>query len=89
MSLSKHAKKRLQQRGISEEFVDVLIDFGFEKHARYGAKIIYLRQREQQMVRCFLGQAGFPNHYQNAYVVVNQDGCVITVGHRYRRVKHH
>jgi len=89
MSLSMHAKTRLRQRGIGEEFIDVIIDFGCQQYVHGGAEIIYLRRKERRMVRAFLGKTAFPSHYQNAYVVLDSDGMVITVGHRYRRVKLH
>lgn len=89
MSLSRHAQKRLQQRGIPESFVDVLMDYGVAQHIRHGAEVVYLRNKERQMLRsCMFGRE-LPRHFQNTYLVVGTDGRLITAGHRNARVKHH
>lgn len=89
MALSNHARKRLQQRGIPEPFVDVIMDFGAAKHVGGGAEIVYLRRKDQRIIEGLLGRTALQNHYQNAYVMVGRDGCVVTAGHRYRRIKQH
>lgn len=89
MSLSRHAQKRLQQRGIPEAFVDVLMDFGVTQHIRHGAEVVYLRRKERRMLRNCLAARELPRHFQNAYLVVSTDGQIITAGHRNARVKHH
>lgn len=88
-ALTKHAKVRLQQRGIPETFVDVLMDFGVAQHIRKGAEVVYLRRKERRMLRSCLAGHELPRHFQNAYLVVSSDGRVITAGHRITRVKHH
>lgn len=89
MSLSSHAQKRLQQRGIPESFVDVLMDYGVTKHIRHGAEVVYLRSKERRMLRSCLAGGDLPRHFQNTYLIVSTDGQIITAGHRNTRVKQH
>jgi len=89
MSLSLHARKRLQQRGIAEKFVDVIMDYGTVRHTYGGSEVIYLRRPDQRMIRGEFGTAGLPGHCQNAYLVISKDGCVITAGHLHRKIHHH
>ena len=82
-----HAQTRCQQRSISSEVVDALLAYG-ERRRHDGADVYYLTKKARSRVAGALGA-----HYRrieralNSYVVVSDDGQVITAGHRYRRLK--
>jgi hypothetical protein len=65
MDLSRHARARMQQRGIPAAALELLLDHGRVRPAGGGRDIVFL---------------------DNKYAIVESDGTVITVGHRYRRI---
>ena len=83
---SQHAITRMQQRGISGEAVELLLDYGRSSYHK-GSEVVYLDRRS----RSALLQSGALIHAQcdrirNHYLVLG-DGLVITVGHKYRHFK--
>lgn len=82
-----HAQCRSQQRSIAPEVVDALLSYG-EPHRRSGADVYFLTRRSRARAAAAMG-----NRYQklekqlNSYVVVADDGAIVTVGHRFRRLK--
>ncbi len=89
MLLTRHAQKRLQQRGIPEAVVDVLIDFGHSSKAGCGCEIVYLTHRDKCLAESSLSNKGHRNRIGNAYLVLGPDGQVITAGRRHHRIKTH
>jgi acid phosphatase class B len=82
-----HAQARCQQRSIPSEVVDALLSYG-ERRRHRGADVYYLTKAARTRASGALG-----THYRrmekalNSYIVVADDGQVITAGHRYRRLK--
>lgn len=89
MSLTRHAQKRLQQRGIPESLVDVLIDFGHTSKTSKGCEIVFLTQRDKRQIAGSLPKHNSCTRVGNTYLVLDPSGNVITAGHRYRRIKSH
>ncbi len=89
MSLTTHAKKRLQQRAIPESLIDVILDFGTCQHTRHGAEIVFLRNHDKRFVAGFFGEKNFSRRIGKTYLVLNRSGGVITAGHRSHRIKTH
>ena len=83
--LSLHARVRMQQRGISPEAVDLLLDLGKTVRVPGGGHMVYL-QRSQHSE---LGRRGKHirerDRLKGLYAIMDDRGAVITVGHRYRR----
>ena len=74
LPMTGHARTRMQQRGIRAGALEALFDRGRSRHLHSeGRELVYFGKKARQ---------GFPNIY-----AVVADGTVITVGHRYRRVK--
>lgn len=89
MSLTRHAQKRLQQRGIPESLVDVLIDFGHTSKTSKGCEIVFLTERDKRQIAGSLAQQNVCSRVGNTYLVLDPCGNVVTAGHRYRRIKSH
>ena len=89
-SLTVHAEKRLQQRGIRREAVDLLMAFGRTEFDHHGACIYHLDKRSRKRIELELGRECFRQieALSGLYVVVSGDGAVITAGHRQRRILH-
>ena len=84
-----HARKRQQQRGIPNLIVEWLQRFGREHHDGNGAVICYFdRRARRQLERCFGREPVRRMHgYLNAYAVFRNGTDLVTVGHRYERIR--
>ena len=74
--ITRHARARMQQRGIRFEDLEALLDFGREIPAGRGRDLVFFDKRSR--ARLERGKA---------YAIIGADGVVITVGHRYRRIR--
>jgi hypothetical protein len=83
-----HARVRMQQRGISDEALDLLMSYGRPAHDHHGHVVLHLDRRAQRAVLREHGRAAGKviERMRRIYAVVGKDGVVITVGHRYRRM---
>jgi hypothetical protein len=86
--LTRHASKRLQQRGIPPAAVDALLSYGAVEFDHQGGSIYYLDKRSRRRMEGALNESG-PRQVKalrSIYAVVGPDGEVVTVGHRRRRI---
>jgi hypothetical protein len=82
LTLSEHAKKRSQQRSIPEAVIDLLLDFGYEAHLGGGVTSFSFCKRGWKIAAKHLGQkAKYFERYRSCYVVVAEDGTIITVAY--------
>lgn len=88
LTMTNHARTRIQQRGIPEVIVENLLDFGREAYDHHGGRIIYFDRRAREELRRTCGKDTYKRLEArlDAYAVVASDGDVITVGHRVRRI---
>ena len=85
--LTHHARARMQQRGISAATLDALLDFGRTAPAGAGCEIVFFdRKARQRLTRAGVISPSDADRICNSYAIVESDGAVITVGHRYRRI---
>ena len=91
MNLTQHAQQRMQQRGIPRQAIGYVLTYGRVSHDHRGARVMWLdkrcrarlgREESREVVREL-------DKHLDAYVVTDMDGTVVTVGHRYRRVRRH
>lgn len=83
-----HAEARMQQRGISHQAVDALMAYGEYRRHR-GAEVCYLTKQSRSRMLKDMGKPAFMKLEKalDAYVVVSDEGTIITAGHRYHRLK--
>jgi len=87
-TLTHHAARRLQQRGIPEDVLPLQVQFGAHEYDKRGAKLVYLTHKSRERIRRRVGA----EHYSrlepvlDIYAVVDTDGTVVTVGHRTHRI---
>lgn len=88
MPVTHHAVARMQQRAVRPEIVDYLLDFGRCEYHHYGAQIYYLDRRGRERVRRVAGSDAYRRmeHALDAYLVIGENDCVVTVGHRTHRI---
>ena len=86
--VSNHARARMQQRCIGAATLDLLFQYGRERHDHRGSTIIYLDQAARRKLRHAEGAEVYRavETKLNVYAVVARDGCLITVGRRDHRI---
>ena len=84
---SKHARKRIQQRGIRRRSVEVVLCYGSCRY-RKGARVYLMDKRGRKGAEAALGNEfrQVADHL-DIYVVVALDGILITAGHRLCRMR--
>lgn len=86
--LSSHAEVRLQQRGIRFDVLDCLLAYGRREHDHTHCEIAYFDAKALERIERYEGAlvAQLANDHRDVYAVINSDGCVVTTGHRFRRI---
>jgi hypothetical protein len=87
--LSKHAQTRSQQRGIQPSAMEVLAAYGASKFS-HGCEVLFMDRSARQRARAALGKNAYAKVEPslNTYLVLADDGAVITCAHRTcRRLK--
>jgi len=81
---TRHAKTRMQQRGIDPLIVDLLLQYGSEEHDGRGAIRRFFDKTARRSLRRNIGRNLYRHldHYWNAYLV-ESDGQIVTVGWRH------
>ena len=91
MNLTQHAQQRMQQRGIPRQAIDYVLAYGRVSHDHHGACVVWLDKRSRARIWQEEGRQVIRklDKHLNAYAVMDPDGMVLTVGHRYRRIWRH
>ena len=86
-TLTTHAEKRCQQRGIPPLIIEWLLDFGTPVYSR-GAEIYHFDKKSKEAIKRYAGKRILStlDQYMDAYLIFAA-GRVITVGHRYKRIR--
>lgn len=84
-----HAEKRTQQRCIPPLIIDWLYQFGAEQYDSRGVITRYFNKASKKQA---MQKAGKPivkalSRYMDSYLVEGNNGKIITVGYRYKRIK--
>ncbi len=89
METTVHARSRCQQRGIPPAIVDLIVDFGAEVRS-HGASKYYLDRKARSDLRRAVGPRALRQveHKLDCYVVVADDGVLITAAPRTTRIRH-
>ena len=90
-SLTHHAAKRLQQRGIQEEVLALLFEFGNQAYDHHGTRTLYFDKRARERVSKEVSADELKQLRKafGTYAVVDAEDCVVTVGHRTQRINRH
>lgn len=86
---TRHAQIRCQQRGIPLEMVDLLFEFGEERHVGHGATLLSFPKHSRERLRKSLSRKSFAavSSRLDVYAVLGGCGHVMTVGHRYKPLR--
>ena len=89
--MTQHAAVRMQQRGIKENTLDCLFEFGTKMHDRRGCIIVFFDKQARKRLKenSHSKQPKLIESQMDAYAVVSVRGEVLTVGHRIKRINRH
>jgi hypothetical protein len=83
MYKTKHAKVRQQQRGISNETVKLLFQYGKKIHKNDGTAILCFPRKVKSKIE---SKHMNIKNLKNAYAVIQvKHNRVLTIGHRYKK----
>jgi hypothetical protein len=87
--ITSHALKRQQQRGVPNLVLEWLERFGREQHDHHGAVIYYFDKQARRQLERYFGRTAVRRMHEflNCYAIIDNSGSVLTVGHRYDRVR--
>lgn len=89
MKLAQHAAQRAKERGIPPILVDLLMSYGATEKAGEGAITYYFDKSSKRRFRTYAGPlANKLEEHLDCDLVASAEGRVITIGHRYKRIKH-
>ena len=84
---SRHAQTRCQQRGIRPEVVDALLTYG-RRRRRHGADVYFMDGKTKARAEADLGRSfAKVSDHLNTYLVISDDGQIITAAKRLGRLK--
>ena len=87
--LTRHARVRMQQRGIGAEVLENLLAYGRAVHDHRGAEILFFDHAARRRLARAEGEQAIRRLGKRlaAYAIIGADGEVRTVGHRIRRIR--
>lgn len=87
---TKHFDQRFQQRGLKDVVVWTLLHYGERRSARHGIESLIFTKSVLVEIRNDYGPAVFKacEKLRNAYLIVSEDGTLITVARGDRKVIH-
>jgi hypothetical protein len=88
MTYTEHATKRVQQRAIPPLVIDLLLQFGANESAGDGASKVFFDKASRRRVKAYAGPlARALDEHLDLYAVIAADNTVITVAHRFERIR--
>jgi hypothetical protein len=87
--LTKHARIRATQRSVPQLAIDLLLDYGIHTRAG-GADRVTLDKSARKRIARDIGEPAYRalRPLLDLYLVVSDDGAVVTVAHRNHRFLH-
>lgn len=90
-NITQHAACRMQQRGIKSEAIEILCTWGAREYDHHGATVLYFDKSARQRARKEYGRDQY-NRIEgqlDIYAVLANDGSIVTIGHRTKRINRH
>lgn len=87
---TKHFDQRFQQRGLSDIVVWALLHYGEQHSSRHGVESLIFTKAALVEIKNDHGAAIFKacDKRRNAYLILSDDGVLITVARSYRKTIH-
>ena len=87
--LTEHASNRMRQRGIDGQVLECLLVYGSAVHDHRGGEILLFDKRAWKRLERSVdsGLLRRVSESRAIYAIRSSDGELVTVGHRYKRVR--
>ena len=91
MNVTQHARARMQQRAISTDLLEKLLDFGEIRFNGNGTEIVSFPKRAVKKLKDALSHREFVSleKHLKIYAILTTDHDLVTVGHRTRHLRMH
>ena len=91
VTVSHHTQIRMQQRAITADMLESLLDFGQVKFNGQGTEILTFPKKVVKHLKKELNHKVFMKieRHLNLYAIMSSDGELITTGYRTKRLKGH
>jgi hypothetical protein len=91
VTVSHHAQIRMQQRAITADMLESLLNFGQVKFNGQGTEILTFPKKVVKHLKKELNHKVFMKieRHLNLYAIMSSDGELITTGYRTKRLKGH
>ena len=88
MQLTKHARTRMQQRGVTGTILDLLYTYGRYVERGSAGAIVHFDKHARALIRKTISRKEYARIEAklNAYAVEAPDGSILTVGYRYKHI---
>ena len=88
MDMTKHARIRVQQRGVNRVVLDCLLAYGHHEPDHKGCQIVTFDSKAMDDLARYESRELKTKASDSAhlYAVVDSDGVIVTTGHRFRRI---
>jgi hypothetical protein len=89
VNYSNHALTRSKQRCIPLEVVDFLYDYGEIVSNGSGCELVSIQNKicRKLALEKIQNSVSLNDKHLDCYVISSKDGCVITIGHKLKRIK--
>ncbi len=90
VTLTDHARMRMQQRGIPQSQIELLLEYGSERYDRCGKLWLSYDHKAKKLMRKYLPSDTLKRINLDTYgVIAEENGVLVTVGHRTKRFHRH
>ncbi len=90
VTLTDHARMRMQQRGIPQSQIELLLEYGSERYDRCGKLWLSYDHKAKKLMRKYLPSDTLKRIKLDTYgVIAEENGVLVTVGHRTKRFHRH
>lgn len=90
IALTDHARMRMQQRGIPQSQIEWLLEYGSERYDRCGKLWLSYDHKAKKLMRKYLSSDILKRIKLDTYgVIAEENGVLVTVGHRTKRFHRH
>ncbi len=89
LTFTKHAAKRCQQRGISQDAVHVLYRYGKRQHTYDGGVSYAMDKKTRRTAKKDMGETAYRRieSQLDSYIIVKLNGVLVTAAHRLERLR--
>lgn len=91
IQVTHHAFARMQQRGIQQDTIEFLLEYGTESYGGNNVRVLYFNKDSRTKLLSNLPKSLKSKiaSQLNTYAIITDSGLLITVGHRTKKITRH